>query len=89
MHNIPCDVGGGIGHVDSVGGNANLGLGVSLNERLSLTRGYDRTVFGRLASVSNLLLITAPQGTQIMSLLIGGTYEGALATISTLSSGMG
>ena len=76
IYNMPRDVGGQIGHVDpGSGGNANLGLGVSLNEKLSLTLGYDHTVFSRPTSASNLLLTTTPHVTQIGVLLIGGSYR--------------
>jgi hypothetical protein len=76
IYNIPRDVGEGIGRVDpGSGGNANVGLGLSLNEKLSLTVGYDHTVFSRPTSASNLLLTTSPQVTQIGVLLIGGSYR--------------
>lgn len=76
IYNIPRDVGGGIGSVDpGSGGNASLGLGVALNERLSLTLGYDHTIFSKPTSSSNLLLTTAPQVTHIGILLIGGSYR--------------
>jgi hypothetical protein len=45
IYNIPRDVGNQIGRVNpGSGGNANVGIGVSLNEKLSLTLGYDHTV---------------------------------------------
>ena len=70
------DVGGQIGRIDpGSGGNVNLGLGLSLNEKLSLTLGYDHTVFERPNSASNLLLTTTPQVTQIGVLLVGGSYR--------------
>jgi hypothetical protein len=76
IYNIPRDVGSGIGRVDpGSGGNANLGIGVSLNEKLSLTLGYDHTIFSKPTSASNLLLTTAPQVTHIGVLLIGGSYR--------------
>lgn len=76
IYNIPRDVGGEIGRIDpGSGGNANVGLGVSLNEKLSLTIGYDHTVFSRPTSASNLLLTTTPRATQIGVLLIGGSYR--------------
>ncbi len=76
IYNKPRDVGGQIGHVDpGSGGNANVGLGLSLNEKLTLTLGYDHTVFSRPTSASNLLLTTAPHATQIGVLLIGGAYR--------------
>jgi hypothetical protein len=76
IYNKPRDVGGQIGHVDpGSGGNANLGLGVSLNEKLSVTLGYDHTVFSRPTSASNVLLTTTPHVTQIGVLLIGGSYR--------------
>ncbi|MGE0469144.1 MAG: hypothetical protein AB7P19_07085, partial [Nitrospira sp.] len=76
IYNIPRDVGGGIGRVDpGSGGNANLGIGVSLNEKLSLTLGYDHTIFSKPTSASNLLLTTAPQVTHIGVLLLGGSYR--------------
>ena len=76
IYNIPRDVGGGIGRIDpGSGGNASIGLGVSLNERLSLTLGYDHTIFSRPTSASNLLLTTAPQTTHIGVLLVGGSYR--------------
>lgn len=76
IYNIPRNVGGEIGHIDpGSGGNANVGLGISLNEKLSLTLGYDHTVFSRPTSASNLLLTTTPHVTQIGVLLIGGSYR--------------
>ena len=76
IYNIPRDVGNGIGRVDpGSGGNANIGLGLSLNETLSLTLGYDHTIFSRPTSASNLLLTTAPQITHVGVLLIGGSYR--------------
>lgn len=76
IYNIPRDVGNGIGRVDpGSGGNANIGLGLSLNEKLSLTLGYDHTIFSRPTSASNLLLTTAPQTTHVGVLLIGGSYR--------------
>ncbi len=76
IYNVPRDVGNGIGRVDpGSGGNANLGIGVSLNEKLSLTMGYDHTIFSKPTSASNLLLTTAPQVTHIGVLLIGGSYR--------------
>lgn len=76
IYNIPRDVGSGIGRVDpGSGGNANVGLGVSLNEKLSLTLGYDHTIFSKPTSASNLLLTTTPQVTHIGVLLIGGSYR--------------
>lgn len=76
IYNIPRDVGGGVGTVDpGSGGNANLGIGVSLNEKLSLTLGYDHTIFSKPTSASNLLLTTAPQVTHIGVLLLGGSYR--------------
>lgn len=76
IYNIPRDIGGGVGRVDpGSGGNANLGLGLSLNEKLSLTLGYDHTIFSKPTSASNLLLTTAPQVTHIGVLLFGGSYR--------------
>ncbi len=76
IYNKPRDVGGQIGHVDpGSGGNANVGLGMSLNEKLTLTLGYDHTVFSRPTSASNLLLTTSPHATQIGVVLIGGSYR--------------
>ncbi len=74
--NMSRNIGGQIGRIDPGSGvNANLGLGISLNEKLSLTLGYDHTVFERPTSASNLLLTTTPQVTQIGVLLIGGAYR--------------
>lgn len=76
IYNMPRNVGGTIGRVDpGSGGNANLGVGVSLNEKLSLMLAYDHTIFAKPTSASNLLLTTTPQATQIGVLLIGGTYR--------------
>ena len=76
IYNIPRNVGDQIGRVDpGSGGNANVGLGLSLNEKLSLTLGYDHTVFSRPTSASNILLTTTPHVTQIGVLLIGGSYR--------------
>ena len=74
--NMSRDVGGQIGRINpGSGGNFNLGLGLSLNEKLSLTLGYDHTVFERPTSASNLLLTTTTQVTQIGVLLVGGAYR--------------
>ncbi len=74
--NMSRNVGGQIGRIDpGSGANVNFGLGVSLNEKLFLTLGYDHTVFERPTSASNLLLTTTPQVTQIGVLLIGGAYR--------------
>lgn len=74
--NMPRDVGGVIGRVDpGSGANANVGLGLSLNEKLSLTLGYDHTVFQRPTANSNVLLTTTPQVIQIGILLVGGSYR--------------
>lgn len=75
IYNIPRDI-DGVGRVDpGSGGNASVGLGVSLNERLSLTLGYDHTIFSKPTSASNVLLTTAPQLTHIGVLLLGGSYR--------------
>ncbi len=74
--NIPRDVGGQIGRVEpGNGANANLGLGLSLNEKLSLSMGYDHTVFARPTSASSLLLTTAPTATHVGVLLLGCGYR--------------
>jgi len=74
--NMSRNIGGQIGRINpGSGGNFNLGLGISLNEKLSLTLGYDHTVFERPTSASNLLLTTTPQLTQIGVLLLGGAYQ--------------
>jgi len=76
IYNIPRDIGGEIGRVDpGSGGNGNIGLGVSLNEKLTLTLGYDHTIFSRPTAASNVLLTTTPQVTHIGVLLIGGSYR--------------
>jgi hypothetical protein len=74
--NIPRDIGGQIGRVEpGNGANANLGLGLSLNEKLSLSLGYDHTVFARPTSASSLLLTTAPTVTHVGVLLLGCGYR--------------
>jgi len=74
--NMPRDVGGQIGTVEpGNGANANLGLGISLNEKLSLSLGYDHTVFARPTAASNLLLTTAPTATHVGVLLLGAGYQ--------------
>lgn len=74
--NMSRNIGGQIGRIDpGSGANVNFGLGISLNEKLSLNLGYDHTVFERPTSASNLLLTTTPQITQIGVLLVGGTYR--------------
>lgn len=74
--NMPRDVGGQIGTVEpGNGANANLGLGISLNEKLSLSIGYDHTVFARPTAASNLLLTTAPTATHVGVLLLGAGYQ--------------
>ncbi len=74
--NMSRNLGGQIGRINpGSGGNFNVGLGISLNEKLSLTLGYDHTVFERPTSASNLLLTTTPQITQIGVLLLGGAYR--------------
>lgn len=90
IYNIPRDVGGGIGRVDpGSGGNANVGLGVSLNEKLSLTLGYDHTIFSKPTSASNLLLTTTPQVTHIGVLLLGGSYRWSDRSFINLIVGVG
>jgi hypothetical protein len=84
------DVGGQIGRIDpGSGGNLNLGLGLSLNEKLSLTLGYDHTVFERPTSASNLLLTTTPQVTQIGVLLLGGAYRLSDSSFANFVVGIG
>ena len=84
------DIGGQIGRIDpGSGGNFNLGLGLSLNEKLSLTLGYDHTVFERPTSASNLLLTTSPQVTQIGVLLVGGAYRLSDRRFVNLAVGIG
>ena len=74
--NMPRNVGGQIGTVEpGNGANANVGLGISLNEKLTLSLGYDHTVFARPTSSSNLLLTTAPTNTHVGILAIGGGYR--------------
>ena len=74
--NMPRNVGGQIGTVEpGNGANANIGLGISLNEKLTLSLGYDHTVFARPTSSSNLLLTTAPTNTHVGVLLVGGGYR--------------
>jgi hypothetical protein len=74
--NMPRNVGGQIGTVEpGNGANANIGLGISLNEKLTLTLAYDHTVFARPTSSSNLLLTTAPTVTHVGVLLVGGGYR--------------
>jgi hypothetical protein len=74
--NMPRDVGGQIGTVEpGNGANANLGLGISLNEKLSLSFGYDHTVFARPTAATNLLLTTAPTATHVGVLLVGAGYQ--------------
>ena len=76
IYNIPRTIGGEIGRVDpGSGGNGNIGLGISLNEKLTLTFGYDHTIFSRPTAASNVLLTTSPQVTHIGVLLIGGSYR--------------
>ena len=76
LWNMSRNIGGQIGRINpGSGGNFNLGLGISLNEKLSLTLGYDHTIFERPTSASNLLLTTTAQITQIGVLLLGGAYR--------------
>lgn len=90
IYNKPRDVGGDIGRVDpGSGGNANVGLGVSLNEKLTLTLGYDHTVFARPTSASNVLLTTVPHATQIGVILIGGSYRWSDKSFVNLVVGVG
>ncbi len=84
------DIGGQIGRIDpGSGANLNLGLGLSLNEKLSLTLGYDHTVFERPTSASNLLLTTTPQVTQIGVLLLGGAYRLSESSFANFVVGIG
>lgn len=88
--NIPRDVGGQIGRVDpGSGANANVGLGISLNEKVSLSLGYDHTVFERPTSNSNLLLTTTPAVTNVGILLIGGAYRLSDRSFLSFSVGVG
>ena len=84
------NMGGQIGRIDpGSGANLNLGLGLSLNEKLSLTLGYDHTVFERPTSASNLLLTTTPQVTQIGVLLLGGAYRLSDSSFANFVVGIG
>ncbi|HSF66931.1 MAG TPA: hypothetical protein VLA67_05820 [Nitrospiraceae bacterium] len=88
--NMPRDVGGQIGTVEpGNGANANLGLGISLNEKLSLSLGYDHTVFARPTSASNLLLTTAPTVTHVGVLLLGAGYQLSNRTFVNFVVGVG
>jgi hypothetical protein len=88
--NIPRDVGGQIGTVEpGNGANANLGLGIALNEKLSLSLGYDHTVFARPTSASNLLLTTAPTVTHVGVLLLGAGYQLSNRTFVNFVVGVG
>jgi hypothetical protein len=88
--NMPRNVGGQIGTVEpGNGANANIGLGISLNEKLSLSLGYDHTVFARPTSASNLLLTTAPTNTHVGVLLIGGGYRLSDRTFVNFVVGIG
>jgi hypothetical protein len=88
--NLPRNVGGQIGTVEpGNGANANLGLGISLNEKLSLSIGYDHTVFARPTSASNLLLTTAPTVTHVGVLLLGGGYRLSDRTFVNFVVGVG
>ena len=84
------DIGGQIGRIDpGSGANVSFGLGISLNEKLSLTLGYDHTVFERPNSASNLLLTTTPQITQIGVLLLGGSYRLSDRSFMNFAVGVG
>lgn len=88
--NIPRDIGGQIGRVEpGNGANANLGLGLSLNEKLSLSLGYDHTVFARPTSASNLLLTTAPTVTHVGVLLLGCGYRLSDTSVVNFVVGLG
>jgi hypothetical protein len=92
IYNMPRDftIDGETGRINpGSGGNANVGLGVSLNEKLSLTLGYDHTVFSKPTAASNLLLATAPQTTHIGVLLIGGSYRLSESSFMNFVVGIG
>jgi hypothetical protein len=74
--NMPRNVGGNIGRVDpGSGANFNFGLGLSLNEKLSLSIGYDHTIFEQPTASSNVLLTTAATITHIGVLSLGAAYR--------------
>ncbi|MGA6829390.1 transporter [Nitrospira sp. NS4] len=88
--NMPRDVGGQIGRIDpGSGANANVGLGISLNEKVSLSLGYDHTFFERPTANTNLLLTTTPSVTNVGVLLVGGSYRLSDRSFVNFSVGVG
>ena len=87
-NNITDSIGRSLGEVDpgdSVG--FNFGMGLSLNERTSLSMGYDHNIFGK-TKVNGV----APAGeltTQIGTFLIGFSYKLTPKTNMNLSMGIG
>lgn len=86
--NVTDSIGRSFGEVDpgdSVG--FNFGMGLSLNERASLSLGYDHSIFGK-TRVNG----TAPEGeltTQIGTFLLGYSYKLTPKTNMNLSMGIG
>lgn len=86
--NITDSIGRPFGEVDpgdSVG--FNFGMGLSLNERASLSLGYDHSIFGK-----TMVNGVAPEGeltTQIGTFLIGYSYKLTPKTNMNLSMGIG
>ena len=90
LWNIPRNVGGELGRVDpGSGGNMNFGLGLSLNEKLSMSLGYDHTVFANPTASGNVLLTTAATTTHIGVLSVGAAYRLSEKTFLNVVIGAG
>jgi hypothetical protein len=88
MWHLEDDVGKGIGDYDP--GDIygfNFGMGLALNEKASLSLGYDHSIIGRSRQNGDV-----PDGvttTHIGSLLVGGSYRLSDSTTFNLSLGLG
>jgi hypothetical protein len=91
LYNIKRDVGKGFGTVSP--GNAfgiNFGMGLSLNEKFSLSVGYDHSSVAAPRQEGNFTNVIAAGSTvQVGTLLIGGSYRLSRLTTVNVSLGVG
>jgi hypothetical protein len=91
LYNIKRDVGNGFGTVSP--GNAigfNFGMGLSLNEKFSISVGYDHSSVGAPRQEGNFTNVLAVASTvQLGTLLLGGSYRLSRFTTVNVSVGVG